>query len=339
MRRVFTLKKTFLLIVLSVLSFGLYAKPQVLPDWVQNYRKVFPNSEYLAQKGSGDSAEKAKTDATGALSRYFQSNVNANLSTTLSSVTTNDSIDEKTVVVDEVNVQSQVEFFGLEYTEPFYVKAEKKWYCVVYMNREDAWQQYKPQIDIKKNSFSGLYKNLAKETDYFTKLGMCKKVWALGTELLQKLEYGRIINPSEEAQYQKERDDISNIPVIFEEAKQNCSIYISINSDYNRMISTAVSTVLTDAGFTVAKTKAEANYVAEISVDDNETGADPVSIKPSVNIKISSKKAKTVFSYEVTSDEKSIGYTIESAQKKSYPKLTEQIKNALNEKFSGSFSL
>lgn len=339
MRRVFALKRTFLLVALFVLSFGIFAKPQVMPDWVQNYRKVYPNSEYLAQRGSGDSAEKAKTDAIGALSRYFQSSVNASLSTTLSSVTTNDSIYEKTVVVDEVNVQSQVEFFGLEYTEPFYVKSEKKWYCVVYMNRDEAWQQYKPQIDIKKNSFSGLYKNLEKETDYFTKLGMCKKVWTVGTELLQKLEYGRIINPSEEAQYQKERDEIAEIPVIFETAKQNCSVYININSDYNKMISTAVSTVLTDTGFTVAKTKAEANYVAEINVDDNETGADPVSIKPSVNIKISSKKAKTVFSYEVTSDEKSIGYTIESAQKKSYPKLTEQIKNALNEKFSGSFSL
>lgn len=150
------MKRTFLLVALSVFSFGLFAKPQVMPDWVQNYRKVYPNSEYLAQRGSGDSAEKAKTDAIGALSRYFQSSVNASLSTTLSSVTTNDSIDEKTVVVDEVNVQSQVEFFGLEYTEPFYVKSEKKWYCLVYMNRDEAWQQYKPQIDIKKNSFSGL---------------------------------------------------------------------------------------------------------------------------------------------------------------------------------------
>ena len=63
MRRVFSLKRTFLLVALFVLSFGIFAKPQVMPDWVQNYRKVYPNSEYLAQRGSGDSAEKAKTDA------------------------------------------------------------------------------------------------------------------------------------------------------------------------------------------------------------------------------------------------------------------------------------
>lgn len=59
------MKKTFLLAVLSVLSFGLYAKPQIMPDWVQNYRKVFPNSQYLAQRGSGNTAEKAKARLEG----------------------------------------------------------------------------------------------------------------------------------------------------------------------------------------------------------------------------------------------------------------------------------
>lgn len=130
----------------------LFAKSPSMPEWVQNYKKVYPASKYLAQRGSGDSAEKAKTDATTTLSRYFQTNVNANLTTTLSSVTQGESVDEKTIVIDEVNVQSQVDFFGLEYTDPYYLKSEKKLYCVVYMDRAEAWLQYKPQIEMKKNS-------------------------------------------------------------------------------------------------------------------------------------------------------------------------------------------
>lgn len=93
------------------------AVPSKIPEWVQNYRTVYPNKEYLAQRGSGDSAEKAKNDAVAALSRYFQTSVNANLSTTMSSVTNGGSIEETTLVVDDVNVQSQVDFFELEYTE------------------------------------------------------------------------------------------------------------------------------------------------------------------------------------------------------------------------------
>lgn len=197
------MKKTCLFMAAFCCLVPLYAKKATMPEWVQSYRTVFPDSEYLAQRGSGDTAEKSKTDATAALSRYFKTSVNANLS-----VTAANSTEEKTLVVDDVNVQSEVELFALEYTEPFYYKAEKKWYCVVYMNRNDAWQQYKPQIEIKKNSFNGLYKNLENEPDCFSKAGMCGKVWRSATELLEKLEYGRIINPKEEAACQNERDKI-----------------------------------------------------------------------------------------------------------------------------------
>lgn len=102
-----------------------FAKSKAVPEWVENYRAAYPAAEYLAQRGTGDSAEKAKNDATAALSRYFKASVNANLSTTMTSVTVGDSIEEKTLVVDDVNVQSQVDFFGLEYTEPYYLKSEK----------------------------------------------------------------------------------------------------------------------------------------------------------------------------------------------------------------------
>lgn len=330
--------KKLLSVVASLVMFNLlYAKS--VPEWVQNHRKVYPNSEYLAQRGNGDSAEKARTDATAALSRYFQTNVNANLSTTMSSVTTGNTIQEQTVVVDDVNVQSQVEFFGLEYTEPYYLKAEKKWYCVVFMNRQEAWQQYKPQIEIKKNSFNGLYKNLEKQTDYFTKLGMCKKVWSAGKELLEKLEYGRIINPEGEAVYQNERDSISNIPVIFEEVKQSCSIYIQINSDYNRMISTALSTAFKDCGFGVAKTQTEANYTTEVTVQDNISGKEPLSILPSINLKIVSKDGKSVYSNEILTSEKAVGYTLESAQKKSYPKLAKELEETVKSNLGSAFKL
>lgn len=333
------MKKTVISFILSFVLAACFAKSNPEPTWVKNYRTVYPNSEYLVQRGSGDTAEKARTDATAALSRYFQTNVNANLSTTMSSVTTGNSISEQTVVVDEVNVQSQVEFFGLEYTEPYFNKEDKKWYCLVYMNREEAWTQYKPQIEIKKNTFNGLYKNLEKETDSFSKLNQCSKVWNAGKELLEKLEYGRIINPEKESVYEKERTLISEIPVIYEQAKQNCSIYIQLNTDYNRMISTAVSTVFSESGFTVSKNRNDASYTAEIFIDENISGSEPLSIKPVVNLKLVNKENKSVFSYEVMSGEKSIGYTLESAQKKSYPKLTKELEEGIKQKFSDFLKL
>lgn len=333
------MKRIFFIISLLCLSALAFSKSAPVPEWVQNPKKVYPNSEYLAQRGSGTSAEKARTDATAALSRYFQTNVSANLSTTMSSVMSGESVEEKTVVVDDVSVQSQVDFFGLEYTEPYYHKPEKKWYCVVYMNRAEAWENYKPQIEISKNSFNSLYKNLNKETDSFTKLSLCKKVWESAKELLQKLEYGRIISPKEEAAYQDERDKISEITAIFEESKQNCSIYLQIDRDYNRTIAAALSTAFKECGFRVSKTKDDANYTAEVSVDDNISGENPLSIKPDVNLKVVGKTGKTVYSYECAAQEKAVGYTLESAQKKSYPKLAKEIEDAVKSDLASVFKL
>ena len=335
-----SMKKSFLILTaVFCCLLPLYAKKAVMPEWVQNYRTVFPNSEYLAQRGIGDSAEKARTDATAALSRYFKTSVNANLSTTMTSVTAANSAEEKTLVVDDVNVQSEVELFALEYTEPFYYKAEKKWYCVVYMNRNDAWQQYKPQIEIKKNSFNGLYSNLEAEKDYFEKAKMCGKVWQSATELLEKLEYGRIINPIEEASYQGERDKISKVPVIFEESKQNCSIYIQTQNDYNRLAESAVSSALADCGLNVSKNIEQSNYIAEVLIELNASGSEPVSVKPGLELKIQNKEEKTVYSCEVQAVEKSVAYTLENAQKKAFPKLAKEIEEAVKKDLSGFLKL
>lgn len=99
------MKKSFLILTAAFCCLlPLFAKKAAMPQWVQNYRTVFPTSEYLAQRGSGDTAEKARTDATAALSRYFKTSVNANLSTTMTSVIAANSAEEKTIVVDDVNV-------------------------------------------------------------------------------------------------------------------------------------------------------------------------------------------------------------------------------------------
>lgn len=107
-----------------MLSTLVFAKAAPIPAWVSDYKSVFPDSEYIAQRGSGDSAEKAITDASASLARYFQMTVNANISTTMTA--------DKTTVVDEVHVKSDVKLFGMQFTEPYRYKKDKKWKEFVY---------------------------------------------------------------------------------------------------------------------------------------------------------------------------------------------------------------
>lgn len=310
-----------------------------VPEWVQNYRIVYPSSDFLCQRGSGRTSEEAKTDAIGTLARYFQMNVSSNLSTSITSISTISEIQEETVIINDVQVMSQVELLGLEYTEPYFMKSENKWYCVAYINRENAWIQYEPQIEIAKSIFESFYNKINKETDYFSKLELVQLTWKKGKEFIEKLEYGRLISPIKETEYSVYRNKFSELPIIFEETKTNCKIYIYVQGDYNRIFATTISSALSESGFDVVKDQDESNYIAEIVIEDNLTDGEPLSITPSVNIKIMSKNDKTVFSYEDVSQERTVSYTLVNAQKKAYPKLAEAIKVVLKKEFEDTFKL
>ena len=321
------MKKKIILFCLFVVAVSCYAKPAPEPEWFRKYKKVYPNSEYLAQRGSGKTAEDAKTDAAGQLARYFQSTVSANLSTTMSSITAGSSVQEETRVVDEVNVSSEVEFIGLEFTESWYYKAEKKWYAVAYMNREDAWVQYKPKIESEKTKFYSFLKKAESEEDPYTKISLYKSAWKASSDFLEKLEYGRIINPKEEEKYSQDRDAVSDLPSRIEAEQKNLTLEVRMSGDYANIIETAVKNAFGRNGFVVGD---KGNYVAEVAVSSNPSGSDPVAIVPAVTVTIKNRNGKAIYSYETNLTEKTVAYTLENAQKKAFPKLAEKINQEIN---------
>ena len=128
----------FSLTFLCLFASPVFSKPSE-PEWFKNWRTLYPETDYIAQRGRGDTEEQAKTDALAQIARYFQTNVNANLTTSLQSVTSGDSVSETTSIQDEVSVMSNVELFGLEYTDSYYFKKEKKWYSLAFIKRENRW--------------------------------------------------------------------------------------------------------------------------------------------------------------------------------------------------------
>ena len=107
----------------------------VPPDWLANYRVVYPASEYIAQRGSGVSKESAQNDAISKLARYVKTSVSSNMSSFVQTVTNGTSVEETFKDIDETTVSSQAELFALETTIPYYNASDKTWYCVAYIYR------------------------------------------------------------------------------------------------------------------------------------------------------------------------------------------------------------
>ncbi|MDY5818638.1 MAG: LPP20 family lipoprotein [Treponema sp.] len=332
------IKNKFLFLSLLLCTFSCFAKGE--PEWFLNWRTVYPNEKYIAQRGSGENAEKARTDALSQIARYFQTTVNANLTTTMQSVTSENSISENTTVIDEVSVLSQVELFAVEYTEGYYYKKEKKWYSVAFIERSSSWTQFKPQVDMEKNTFNRMYQKACGESEPLEKLKSLKTAFEQGKILLQKLEYARIINPAEEEKYAPERNCLSEIPAAFSEEKAKCRVYVSVPGDYSRIITAAVTSSFGECGFSVAKSLSEASHIAEVLIEDNAEGTEPVSIIPAISLKLTGKETgQTVFSFEAESKEKTVSYTLENAKKKAYPKLAGELKAGIKNNLGTAFAL
>ncbi len=258
-----------------------------------------------------------------ALARYVGTTVNANLTTTINSIDTGDSLSEGISIQNTTQVTANVSLFGIEYTQPYFLKSEKRYYCVAYVERDRAWQQYVPKIENEKNIFYGFYKKAQSESEPIFKCSYYKNAWEKGKDFLTVLEYGRLIHPDKEASYDKDRATLMQIPSLIESEKKSVSIKVTVTGDYGNIIKTAVSEAFKNAGYTISES---GNCIANVTVDSNQIGKDPVTIYPSVDIKLNGVTGATVYSYQQKISQKTAAYSLETAQKKAFPFLGELIK-------------
>ena len=147
------------------------------------------------------------------------------------------------------------------------------------MIREDAWIQYKPKIEAEKTKFYAFLKKAESEDDSFTKVSLYKNAWKVSSDFMEKLEYGRIINPSEEDKYSADRTAIAELPAKIEKEQKNLTIFVNLKGDYGNIVETSIKTALEKGGFIVGSS---GNYTADVIVSSNPNGENPVTIMPAV---------------------------------------------------------
>lgn len=131
-----------------------------------------------------------------------------------------------------------------------------------------------------------------------------------------------------------DRRAVSEIPSLIAVEQEKCSVHISIQGDYGNIIRSALAQTLSNNGFRITKTAGTALYAANAIIENNAHGADPVKIYPSLDLKITDKNGKTVFSNQTKMTQKSIAYTLENAQKKEYPLISRQADKEIAQKLN-----
>ena len=285
------------------------AMPGSVPTWVTNFRAVFLAETYIAALGVSDSSSGAKAEATADLARYFKTSVSADS--------------------NAIDIQSQVEMLAVEYTEPYHFKKEKKWYCAAFIERDKAWEQCKPAVESAKSGFYAMKNSADSESDPLTKSRLYAKAQKSGDNFLQKLEMARLVNPTKESAYSADRKAVSQMPALVASEREKCSVCLDIAGDFGNIMAACVSKALANGGFKIAKTKKEAAYIATALVQDNAIGSDPISITPSVDLKVLGKNGKTALAVQAAAPSKTVSYTLDNARKKAYPLLAQETEQAI----------
>ena len=270
MKRLFVIS-SFLIIFFISMFLSCTTTRNSQPEWVDNYRVLFPESDYIVQRGSGNHADEAKNKAIQAIAEYMNTQVQSRRVLNLKTTQIDDNITEEKQIENQIIVTSDIELLGLEYTESWKEPKTKIWYCVAYIHRETAWNLYEPQIRLKKNDFYAFYNKAQEEKEPFFRIRYYSEAKKSGKIFIDSLSYAQLFSEKlTNIKYRKDLEILSTINMLQEQTRQGCPIYILVQGDVSDIVYSSANEVLSDCGLIITKKQNQAVYEADVKIEYNQ---------------------------------------------------------------------
>lgn len=298
-------------------SYG-FSKPKVKdPDWFNNVNGVYPESKYIAESASGATEVEAKYAAVKLIAGNLASSVQA--------------------IPESVDVSSEVILCGVDFSESYFVKKEKKYYCVAYLDREKIWACYKPEIKKACDDFMAVYKvgerNMARNSFIAAKYLTIARSKA--DVFIARILIGKLFSPEAEKMHEMEQRKANDLDATVKSVFANSVLSIDAKNDVNSIVSAKVKEVFVSCGYTVSGPKT-AQFTLSIEVKDNyEKSGNGCFVSPEVTVSVLNKKGDAVYSYSV-SGEKTKGDTRQKTLASALGPVAEKIGSELKDHFMNS---
>lgn len=329
------MKKGILSIIATCLAVFLFscAQQPPAPEWLVSANAVYPQSKYLCRVGDGASKEAAAADALAQLSRYISTSVKTQVVAKTEAVSESGSKSEVNRRLKQTStIDSQFEFSELNYTE--YYKSAKVWYVAVYIEREKAWEQYRPKVATASDEFFAIYDHAAECDPFRAYIWYSNAVQEADTLRSRLSVADTICSPLTENAFSKEYAALKKLPALTAQSLAGCTVYVSAKGDEGGLVEAAVSDSLKEAGFSVARTASACAYRADVTVEMNETkegesGEAPIYVgKPSAIIELN-YYGTNLYTCFVDSAEKSLAFSQKKMQRDSLGKISAKIRETL----------
>jgi len=305
------LSKMLLTAVLLLSAGLLFAAPKTneKPDWVSGWRTMYPDETYIAQLGKAvgkNAADEAKNNAANAVAQYVQTTVQSEVqSNTVFTTETraNGTMGTSTKKTNSQDIKLSVDLTlsSLEFTEPWYNKKEKAWYCVAYVSREKTWEQYRPNLQAARDKLFAFYKAAENTSEPLYRIRYYAQSHDYEQAFYEAFSFSRLFSvPLTEQHYGADALFVSGVQALSAEEKSRCTFAIEVSDDVQSFVYQKLKDCLSSGGYTVKNKGEEAEYTvnAALILSDSPAG-DLHVISPSLELSVNGKTA-TVFSYAKT---------------------------------------
>jgi hypothetical protein len=330
------MKRHLLLIFPLILLVSCASVPPPPPPWAATLNGVattYPNAQYIAQRGRGPDLISAQNDGVAQISRWITSQIETSQSSQLSIIERNNISDESRQTSEATFVNSQTNLFAVRYApDPWYNAAEKQWETVAYIDRDETWTIYEPQVRQRADAFTKLYNAAEAEAEPFRKFFQYQRTQAYAEQELDSyFRFAEILNPRGARSFSDVNDLISAIPQAIDQSRASASIFVDCPVDYNGMTATALTQVLSDEGFPVARSQSVASAVCTASVDEGlQTLSAGTFYTPAVRISITGKSGSPLFSCTIRVQERVGAVTPDVAKNRGYTALAGEIRKSFH---------
>jgi len=306
-------------------------------------RQVFPEIEYIAQRGRGKTRAAAEANGAAQLAQFFNSQITSQMRITERESIQNDrtrgslETQSNTLIEQETFVQTQMNLFGIRFAQDaYYNRAQKEWITVAYINRNEAWQVYSPRFRQQADSFISLFDAAENERDQFRRAlrFLAADDYSKSDDFQNASLLGQILHPARiNAEFESVRARIASIPQRLESSKRNASIFIDCPGDFESLVSNVFSSRFAALGFPVANNRNTASAVCRITISEGRQQRDlGIFYHPSLQAVVSSntlQNTETLFSFSAEG-ERAQAVTPDVAKRRAFQSLADKVRESFS---------
>ena len=303
------------------------------PRWMFDIYAVYPEDQFLAVIGEGDTRREAEDDAAGALSKIFISNIEVDSTAVLryhelekgdeSESSLERSVDKT------VTVGSAQSLFNVLYSD-IYTDNLGLVHVVGYLNRQKTARIYLQKIAQNGERVAGFLKNMASAREILRQYAFIDAavLFARNNELL--LEQLTIISPVA----RKTVDlpyDLNKLTALYADTAAKMKFSLTIKNDSDDKIAKITTHLLNRKGFTVVRSGAALSVSGEVLIEDTQLNNKYKNVRWTLMLEMRDEKRQVIVSYHKNQRVSAVSRS--EAVARSYRDMEKQITN----EFIGQF--